>query len=91
MTVIKLFVCFQSTSYEHIYLKEPVIKPASSQPILPLSSPVSPPVHQEDKELESMRHKLHELGSYRDQERISNESIMHELEKEKKLTAQLKV
>lgn len=77
----------QSTSYEHIWdpsLKEPLIKPAASQPILPLASS-SNSVHSEN-ELEHMRQKLHEMG--REKDKILAESA---LEKERKLNARLKV
>ena len=81
-------LCSQSTSYEHIWdqsLKSSsFIKPASSQPILPLA-PSSNSIHSEP-ELEQMRQKLHELG--RDKEMLKAEVA---LEKEMKVTAHLKV
>ena len=74
----------QSTSYEHINLKELPIKPAISQPILPLASS-SNSIHSET-DLEQMRQKLHDMG--REKEKLVAESA---LEKERKLTARLKV
>lgn len=75
----------QATSYEHLSLKEPFIKPASSQPILVASSNS---IHSES-ELEMMRQKLHDLG--RDKEKMVSDAVRHELEEEKRLTARLKV
>jgi hypothetical protein len=65
-------------------MKESLIKPAASQPILPLASS-SNSIHSEN-ELELMRQKLHDMG--RDKEKMMAESA---LEKERKLTARLKV
>ena len=62
------------------------IKPASSQPILPLSTSFNSAPS--DEEIDQMRHKLHKLGYNRDKE---NEAMKRELEREKELTAKLKV
>ena len=83
----------QSSSYEHIgdqsLTMEPFIKPAASQPILPLAtSSNSIPSDEESKE---MRRRLHEMGYHRDKERMLTESAKRDLEKEKQITAQLKV
>ena len=75
-------------------LKESVIKPASSQPILPLSSyPLSTSINslQSDEELESIRRKLDELETSRDHERNLSEYRRKELEKEKERSAILEV
>ena len=87
------FSPLQSTSYEHIWdpsmMKESLIKPASSQPILPLA--ISSNSIHSDEELEQMRRKLHEMGYQREKDKMLNESARQDLEIERQLTARLKV
>lgn len=70
-------------------MREPFIKPASSQPIFPLA--ISSNSIHSDEELEHMRRKLHELGYQREKDKMLNESARHDLEKERQLTIRLKV
>ncbi len=65
------------------------MKPASSQPVLPLA--ISSNSIHSNEDLGRMRRELHELGYHRDKEKMLSESARHDLQKEKQLTAHLKV
>lgn len=88
-----LFASLQATSYEQLWdlsmMKESLIKPASSQPVLPPASSTNS-IHS-DEELEQMRRKLHTMGYQREKDKMLSESARQELEKERQITARLKV